>query len=222
MRDIVTTDMFFTSPRRCWEENRNNTLEFMKKQKCHKIDYHNEKTGCLPFDDAMVSISTEEYKTTMMVYYDIYPFRDQPRIPRYATTRLAGSIGTNIQRSDEILLLSRYVIAKTQPILINGPLPKPFWSWPEAFVPTLLARTKRQREILLKSIENCIQRRMEFRNKCAIPCSKKIKKQEIHDEFIVMLQILRARLIANLAYINSDRGSREPGVGKMMKFIELL
>lgn len=47
MRDIVTSEMFFGSPRMCWEHNRNNRFEFMKKQKSHKIDYHNEKNGCL-------------------------------------------------------------------------------------------------------------------------------------------------------------------------------
>lgn len=185
MRDIVTTDTFFGSPRQCWEANRDNRFEFMKRNKCHKIDYHNEKEGCLPFDDAMENIATEEYRKSMFIYYEITHPKNEPSIPRYATKRLAGSIGTKSQRGDEILLLSRYGILKKQQALVQGPLPAPFDSWPDSFLPTILAKTKRQREILLKSVENCIKRRMEFRNKCAIPCSKVIKRQEVHDEFIV-------------------------------------
>lgn len=40
---------------------------------------------------------------------------------------------------------------------------------------------------------------MDFRNRCAIPCSKVIKRQEVHDEFIVILQILRARMMVDLS-----------------------
>ena len=199
MRDIVTIDEFFSSPRRCWEFNKNNRFEFMKKQKCHKIDYHNEKNGCLPFDDAMENISTEEFRTTMFVYYEITHPTTAPSIPRYATNRLAGTIGTKAQRGEEIILLSRYIIAKKQEALINGPIPTPFHSWPKGFDPLLLGRTKRQREILARSVENCIKRRMEFRNKCAIPCSKKIKRQETHDEFILILQIIRAQLLVDIS-----------------------
>lgn len=199
MRDIVTADTFFKSPRICWEFNRENRFEFMKSRKCHKIDYHNEKSGCLPFDDALEAIATEDYRTSMFVYYEITHPRDAPVIPRYTTKRLAGTMGTKTQRGDEVLLLSRYVIAKKQEALVQSPLPVPFESWPDSFVPSLLAKTKRQKEILLKSVENCIKRRTEFRNKCAIPCSKVIKRQEVHDEFIVILQILRARLIVDLS-----------------------
>ena len=199
MSDIVTSDTFFKSPRTCWEFNHENRFEFMKTRKCHKIDYHNEKSGCLPFDDALETIATEEYRTSMFVYYEINPVENQPLAPMYTTKRLAGKMGTKTQRGDEVLLLSRYAIVKKQEALVQWPLPIPFDSWPDSFVPTLLAKTKRQREILLKSIENCITRRIEFRNKCAIPCSKVIKRQEIHDEFIVILQILRARLIVDLS-----------------------
>lgn len=199
MRDIVTTDIFFGSPRQCWEANRDNRIEFMKRNKCHKIDYHNEKEGCLPFDDAMENIATEEYKTSMFIYYDITHPRDAPSTPRYSTKRLSGTIGTKTQRGDEVLLLSRYGIIKKQQALVQGPLPTPFHSWPKGFDVLLLGKTKRQREILFKSVENCIKRRMEFRNKCAIPCSKMIKRQEVHDEFIVILQILRAQLIVDLS-----------------------
>ena len=199
MRDIVTSEVFFGSPRQCWEANRDNRFEFIKHRKCHKIDYHNEKTGCLPFDDAMEKIATEEYRKSMFVYYEITHPKDAPSVPRYATKRLAGTVGTKEQKGDEVLLLSRYVIAKKQEALVQGPLPKPFESWPDSFVPGKLVRTKRQKEIILKSVENCIKRRMEFRNKCAIPCSKVIKRQEIHDEFIVILQIIRARLIVDIS-----------------------
>ena len=153
MRDIVTTDTFFKSPRTCWEFNRDNLFEFMKIRKCHKIDYHNEKSGCLPFDDALETIATEEYRKTMFVYYEINPLVNQPLAPRYVNNRLAGTIGTKSQRGDEVLLISRYVIAKKQDILVEGPLPIPFNSWPDSFVPSLLAKTKRQKEILLNQLK---------------------------------------------------------------------
>ena len=142
---------------------------------------------------------TEDYMTTIFVYYEITHPQNAPSIPRYATKRLAGTIGSRSQRGDEVLLLSRYVVHKKQRALVQGPLPVLFESWPDSFVPSILANTRRQKQILLTSIENCIKRRMEFRNKCVIPCSKVIKRQETHDEFIIILQILRARLITDLS-----------------------
>lgn len=199
MRDIVTKDTFFKSPRICWEDNRDNRYEFMKVRKCHKIDYHNEKGGCLPFDDALETIATEGYRTTLFMYYEIYHPSDAPSVPRYSTKRLAGTIGTKSQRGDEVLLLSRYAIIKKQEVLVSGELPVVFDSWPDSFLPKILAKTRRQKEMILRSIESCIRRRLEFRNKCVIPCSTVIKRQEVHDEFIVILQILRAKFIVDLS-----------------------
>lgn len=75
---------------------------------------------------------------------------------------------------------------------------RPFESWPGCFVPKILAKTNRQKEILLKSIESCIKRRMEFRKECTIPCSKVIKGKDVHDELMGILQILRAVLIVDV------------------------
>lgn len=96
----------------------------------------------------------------------------------------------------------------------SGPEPTPHTlSFMARFIRTYPARENQTPEILLKSIENCIKRRMEFRNKCVIPCSKVIKRQEVHDEFILILQILRARLIVDLhkkKYTLSDSTKMQP------------
>ena len=200
MRDIRTQEEFFNSPHACWKTNNTNKKEFIIKRKCHKIKYHEEKDGCLLFDNLMEKLTTPEYRESMMLYYVINPVEGQPRVPGYCLSRLAGTtVGTKRQQTDEISLLAKYAVAKLEEGLILGPLPRPFASWPRIFVPDDLAKTYRQKELLLKSIDNCIRRRIEFRNKCVIPCSKRIRKQGAHDEFVVVLQILRARLIIQLA-----------------------
>lgn len=186
MRDIVTAEEFFKHPRRCWEL-------------CGE-DTQSEYPGCAPFDDALKAIATEEYRTTLFVYYEIHACKDQRCVPYYANKRLAGTKGTEEYRWKELLLLSRYNIIKKQRAFVEGPLPRPFESWPGCFVPKILAKTNRQKEILLKSIESCIKRRMEFRKKCAIPGSKVIKGKDVHDQLMGILQILRAMLILDLTW----------------------
>ena len=165
-----------------------------------------EKDGCLLFDNLMEKLTTPEYRESMMLYYDINPVAGQPRVPEYCVHRLVGTtVGTKRQQTDEISLLARYGILKREEGLILGSIPRPFASWPDSFVPGSLAKTDRQKGLLLKSIDNCIKRRIEFRKKCVISCSKRIRKQSVHDEFVVVLQILRARLIIQLSSRNRRR-----------------
>lgn len=188
MRDIVTVDTFFKSPRTCWELSGEET--------------QTESTGCEPFDDALKIIATKQYQATIFVYYQIYACIDQRCVPYYTNTRLAGTKGSEEDRSREVLYLSRYAVAKDQRFTPGEPLPTPFESWPDCFVPKILAKTNSQKEILLKSIESCIKRRMEFRKKYKIPCSKAGKLQDINDEFMGILQILRAKLIVDMTWNN--------------------
>ena len=188
MRDIVTTREFFKSPRTCWELKGEET--------------QTESTGCEPFDDALKNIATEEYQDTIFVYYEIYACRDQRCVPYYTNTRLAGTKGSEENRWREVLLLSCYHVIKKRRYVLEDeekiPTPTPFESWPECFVPKTLAKTRKKKEILLKSIESCINRRMDFRKKHKIPCSKAGKLQDINDEVIIILQILRAKLILDV------------------------
>lgn len=182
----VTSAEFFKHPRRCWEL-------------CGEVSQI-EYPGCAPFDDALKAIATEEYRTIIFVYYEICVSNDHRCVPYYTNRRLAGTVGTEQVRWKELLILSRYGIVKKQRALVRGPLPRPFESWPGCFVPKTIAKTNRQKETILKSIESCIKRRMEYKDKCAIPCSKIGKLHDIHDEFIAILQILRAKMIVDMTW----------------------
>lgn len=83
-------------------------------------------------------------------------------------------------------------------MIVQKPISEPFDKWPDAFDANTLAKTGHQKQILLKSIEMCFTRRIEFRSKCVVSCSKKIDTQS-HDKFIVILQITRAQIITDLA-----------------------
>ncbi len=188
MRDIVTADTFFKSPRTCWEFNREET--------------QTESTGCEPFDDALKNIATEDYQDTIFVYYEIYACRDQRWVPYYTNMRLAGTKGSEEKRWRELIFLAGCSIGKKSRLLVEDdekiPTPTYFRYWPNCFEPETLAKTKKKKEIFLKSIESCINRRMGFREKHKIPCSKAGKLKDTDDEFMVILQILRAKLILDV------------------------
>lgn len=82
-------------------------------------------------------------------------------MPRYATHRLAGTTGAH--RGEEIQLLTRYGVNKKEDINVHGPIPKPVDSWPREFHAKDLSQTRRQKEILLETIETCFAQRLEFR-----------------------------------------------------------
>ena len=196
--------MRFSSPIHCWDHDVSNKTVFRKYLGCENLnEYHDDKQGCNVFDSQINKLfSGDEYEQTMFLYYSVTSARGEPDEPRYIYDRLAGD--TVRKNADEILSLSRYCIAKKSKqdikYIDNRPVPSIHNRWPDAFGwKHLNISTKRRKQNMANAISRCIKQRQHFRNSCVIPCSNKIKKQKSHDEFIIMLQILRAKIIVELS-----------------------
>ena len=201
---IVTNSMRFSSPNHCWDHDVSNKTVFLKYLGCENLnEYHDDKQGCNVFDSQINKLfSGDEYEQTMFLYYAVTSARGEPDEPRYIYDRLAGD--TVRKNADEILSLSRYCIAKKSKqdikYIDNSPVPSIYNRWPLGFGwEHLNIYTKRRKQDMANAISRCIKQRQFFRNSCAIPCSNNIKKQKSHDEFIIMLQILRAKIIVELS-----------------------
>ena len=195
--------MRFSSPIHCWDHDVSNKTVFRKYLGCENLnEYHDDKQGCNVFDSQINKLfAGDEYEQTMFLYYSVASAKGEPDEPRYIYDRLAGD---TVRNADEILSLSRYVIAKKSKqdikYIDNRPVPSIHNRWPDAFGwKHLNISTKRRKQNMANAISRCIKQRQHFRNSCVIPCSNKIKKQKSHDEFIIMLQILRAKIIVELS-----------------------
>jgi len=177
----------FKSPRACWEANAANVRKFIKDRKCHQIaKYHQATNGCSTFDRWVSGVAGDKkYHETFFNFYTIVGPIDQPRFAPY---RLA--------EQSELRMLALYDMTKRYAWDIEGiEIPDKFDDWPDVFRPDAYFSTSQERRVLLKSLENCIIRRQEFRKLCVVSCSKHIKGTASHDQFLLILQILRAKVI---------------------------
>lgn len=206
IENVQTTHKEFPFPAACWKDNKLNRAIFMGNRKCHKIDYHNESKGCLPFDDMIENMTTEEYRTTLFHYYEITSPENLPSKPRYIEREMT-------RNSSEIYNLSKYAIVKKTLIELQSGIPDDFEELPKIIDPDIILQqygktNKRQREMLKKKketllihIENCLQRRLYFRKQCLKDCSLVIDTRS-HDKQIFILQILRAKTITDLVVLS--------------------
>jgi len=186
MKSIEDT---FKSPRACWESTPANVRKFITDRKCQKLaKYHEAAKGCSTFDRWVSGIAGHKrYHATFFTYYAIVGPIDQPRFAPY------GMVDRR-----ELSMLKRYEITKRYAVDLveeNIEVPELFEDWPSILRPEEYLSTLKERRMLLKSIESCIARRQEFRKMCVVACSNRIKGTGSHDQFLIILQILRAKVI---------------------------
>jgi len=141
------------------------------------------------FDTTLSLISGEVNLSNFFMYFSIkYPIGCH-NIPRYVSKRLAGSYGTAKQKLYELQCLSRHSIDKCESYELET-TPGVFTSWPHTMLPV-----GKNIDDMISSLETCITRRNNIRISNGIPTYVVNRGRLIYDEFIMILQILRAKLI---------------------------
>ena len=173
----------FPDLRMCWEQTPIHRNYFTRILNCEELSkYHGERGACRRFDDISELIAGREYRQTFWAYYTVHG-----RLP--GTTSYTGELCPSTMFAS----LSMKQIVK-RPDLTS--FPPTFNSWPDTF--TIEASgffaNDQDRRDAIDSIEACIRRRVLFRNACVRACNRRIDTDS-HDMFLLILQILRARLI---------------------------
>lgn len=184
-RDRIRYDGFPDVPQ-CWQQSETHRRYFLGELNCpHINEYHSQRFACGAFDDLVGRIAGEDYKYSFFNYYRI-PGPDV-REDRY----LQG-----LTRPEHFNTLLNRVILRKEVGQIRGGIPGPFENWPQTFDLALVIAIENRDEwrLVLDMIETCIERRLIFRNACVRTCNRRIQTDG-HDKFILILQILRARII---------------------------
>ena len=168
----------------CWNHNKQHFFRHMNCVEMQK--YHNQNNGCKPFDKLIARWAGEKYKATLFGFYTIKGIK--PPVHTYTTDLV----------KDKKLLrkLSELVLIKKYPDEFEN-LPEEYKDWPiqfdlQAIYAIMFDEDAKE---MLESIECCIKRRILFRNVCIRACCKRIDSNS-HDTFLLVLQILRARILA--------------------------
>jgi hypothetical protein len=169
----------------CWEQSKAHQKYFMQYLDCHhKKDYH--ATACKMFDDLVSRWATGPYQRTFFLHYFV-----NGRLPR-STKYLDGLLTTSAD-------ITKYAACSLQRRTAssykkNETVPTILDDWPLNFNLYDLMFTSEDRNEALESLEMCIKRRIFFRNACVKACCTK-SDTKTHDQFLLILQILRAQLI---------------------------
>lgn len=150
------------------------------------------------FDTVLQNISGIDNVETIFTHYDILYNTSSMRLPRFVSYRLAGSNGSSIEKTTEMLSMSRYAIVKKHESEISGSKPDEFDGWPSCIDHnTLIDNLSDGITIasLVSSLENCIERRNTSRNSNGISQYKVLRGVVVYDELVFILQILRAKLL---------------------------
>lgn len=168
-----------------WELTPQHRRHFLKGIKCPELrKYHESESACKRFDDWVEEVAGSDYRLTFFNYYRV-SLRNLP-LKQY-TQGLVTDHGT-LQR-----LAHTSITKKTTAELAS--IPAAYNNWPTDFTfQGNILQSRRDRLELRDSIEMCIGRRMLFRNKCVLPCSKRFNTQG-HDLFLLVLQTMRAKLL---------------------------
>lgn len=154
--------------------------------------------NCVVFDEILEAVTTEDCDAkSIFMYYDILFPSDMIRFPKYIYTRLAGSYGTMSQKKNELELLSKFGIVRKQKYFVTD-APELFSSLPVVFNRDTLSNHQSDVDSLLKSIEACISRRNSERLVQNLPKYTLSRGKIVHDEMIVILQILRAKILCHV------------------------
>jgi hypothetical protein len=169
----------------CWEQSKIHKKYFLDYLDCVELQhYHQQQHGCKPFD-YLIARWADGDKLKFFSFYKIVG--KKPDVSAYIEGLVA--------KKSLLRRLSNISLVKKLPNEID-PLPQRYEDWPahfelQAVYPIF---SKEDRDIILHSIESCIKRRQMFRNLCVKACCKKIDTKN-HDTFLLILQILRARIL---------------------------
>lgn len=148
------------------------------------------------FDELLSSISgITDVSNVFSSFSIIYPLGSN--IPRYINKRLAGSYGTSRQKSLELESLSKHGIVKKERYELKT-IPEGFLNFPYIVGGESLIEyipNEKNKSDIISSIERCIERRNVLRIMNNIPIHRLVRGRIVYDEFTMILQILRAKLI---------------------------
>ena len=148
------------------------------------------------FDELLSSISgLVDVSSFFNDFSIIYPLGSN--IPRYINKRLAGSYGTSHQKTKELESLSKHGIVKKERYELKT-VSDSFSTFPYVIVGESLIEyipDGNSKSDIISSIERCIERRNDLRIKNNIPAHRLVRGRVVYDEFTMILQILRAKLI---------------------------
>ena len=148
------------------------------------------------FDELLSSISgIVDVSNFFNNFSIIYPLGSN--IPRYINKRLAGSYGTYHQKTMELESLSKHAIVKKERYELKT-VSDSFSTFPYIIVGETLIdsiQDGKSKSDIISSIERCIERRNKLRIMNNIPTHRLVRGRVVYDEFTMILQILRAKLI---------------------------
>ena len=180
MTVIVSQNDHITKPRAFWETG--STAEL--------------------FDEVMITIALDSNCVCPFFNFFsiLYPSGCSSSFPKFVNKRLGGTVGSTLQKLSEMKYLSRFGIVKQEPYDIYGDLPPVFGGWPTCVETSALLGALpvgKNEDDLILSLEECIIRRNCNRCDNGLPIQVVHKGKPVHDEFVLVLQILRAKLILN-------------------------
>ena len=168
-----------------WEQSKTHKRHFLDHLDWTNLQrYHHQQHACKPFDDLVARWAGAD-RLNFFTYYKITGTKPPP-----------GSYTEGLVTKQSLLRrLATLALVKRFPDELD-PLPERYKDWPDHF--TLQAvypvNFAEDRKHILHSIETCIERRQLFRNTCIRDCCKRIDTRS-HDSFLLVLQILRARIL---------------------------
>jgi hypothetical protein len=150
--------------------------------------YHEIRGGCVEFDRIVESIAGHHDRIRFFSFYVIVGRRPRPDV------YLEGLASPNAFPQ----LINLMIRKKTIDEIGTSPGEHHrYHAWPVDFVIDYMIDTSsaRDRALFLSAVEQCIRRRILFRIACVRSCNRRIDT-EGHDAFLLMLQILRAKVLA--------------------------
>lgn len=169
----------------CWEQSDEHRRYFLRYLDCaERSRYHEQQAACLPFDNIVAGFAGEQYRRTFFAHYRVRGRKPDPHV------YLEGLV------DDPLLPRLALLTIERKPRSLLDSIPPNYEGWLEHF--TIQAAVAivfpEEKRLIQNAIERCIERRIFFRNACVRSCNKRIATDS-HDTFLLILQILRARLI---------------------------
>lgn len=191
--------------RRCWKQTSDHEEHFVSNLKCPKLcEYHTDKMGCELFDD-MVQEMPHVGAGHRENFFNYYKITGTVPHKRFYLKELVQA---------QYLSKFNLGLVRIPADELNGNPPRNYNKWPSTFEIDSFSDANPQigeRNILLY-IERCIRRRLRCRNTCVVSCNGLIDTAT-HDKFVLILQILRARIIL----LRLPGRDREQIIGKKRK-----
>ena len=167
----------------CWEQSKTYKKHFLDYLKYNNLQQR--YNGCKTFDDLLARWADDD-KLRFFSFYKI--LGTKPALSAYTDGVVSNK--TLLRR-----LATNMWLVKKFPDEID-PLPERYEDWPSHFDIQAIHPifSEEDRDIILHSIESCIERRQMFRDFCVKACYKQIDMKS-HDAFLLVLQMMRARII---------------------------